>query len=49
MILDGGPPVQHPQKSHTLSTDSLVNVRCAGVEIVREQVAVGLQGEHREA
>ncbi len=37
MILDGASPVQHSQKSHTLSTDGLVNVRCAGIEIVPDR------------
>src|SRR6476469_7842618 len=47
MILDRAFPVQHPQKSHTLFPDCLVKSRGDGVEVVREEVAVGVQGQDR--
>src|SRR6476661_6243536 len=47
MILDRAFPVQHPQKSHTLFPDGLVKSRCDRVKVVREEVAVGVQGEDR--
>src|SRR6478672_322742 len=47
MILDRAFPVQHPQKSHTLFPDCLVKSRGDRVEVVREEVAVGVQREDR--
>ena len=44
MILDRAFPVQHPQKSHTLLADRFVKVRRDRIQIVWEEVAVGVQG-----
>ena len=47
MILDRAFPVQHSQKSHTSFPDCLVKSRCVRIEVVREDVAVGVKRRDR--
>src|SRR6476469_8924239 len=47
MILDRAFPVQHPQKSHTLFPDGLIKSRSDRIQVIREEVAVGVQRQDR--